>query len=231
MRAPAVLHARAIESVCSRLSTVQGPAITTGRFPPTVTPPAITGRVLNGAACSGCEERVTRRGGRAGIIAVISSTANQMSVAVAPDLKCNKPIAVSVEGEESRRSPDALRRREGATGSLRTPPLQRVEQELRRVVGDGGGQAGGGPKEPPVARFERGPHPVPFRRDDGDKQPLGRGARLGREGRRGEPHRAGERAREPHHAKRAGEAAGRNRVEPDEDRVGMNRGDEIPQGR
>src|SRR5450759_824256 len=155
MRAPAFLHARAIESVCSRLSTVQGPAITTGRSPPTVTPPAITGRVLNGAASSGCEERVTRSRGRAGIIAVISSTANQMSVAVAPDLKCNKPIALSVEGEESRRSPDALRRREGATGSLRTLPLQRIEQELRRH------------------RPRRGAHLARFGSEDGDEQSLG----------------------------------------------------------
>src|ERR1035437_10180903 len=169
MRAPAALHARAIESVCSRLSTVQGPAITTGRSPPTVTPPAITGRVLNGATYSGCEERVTRSGGRAGIIAVISSTANQMSVALASNLKCKKPIALSVEGEESRRSPDALRRREGGTGPLRPPSPEPLEQELRRVVGDGRSQAGGGPEEPPVARFERGPHPVPVGRDDGDE--------------------------------------------------------------
>src|ERR1035437_5552340 len=208
MRAPAVLHARAIESVCSRLSTVQGPAITTGRSPPTVTPPAITGRVLNGAAYSGCEERVTRRGGRAGIIAVISSTANQMSVAIAPDLKCNKPIAVSVEGEESRRSPDALRRREGATGSLRTPPPERIEQELRRVMGDGRVQAGGGPEEPPVARFERSPHPVPAApagHPGGPSGPRRQRRRVRPEHRGGERLGAGVRPRETRPAKRAGE--------------------------
>src|SRR5450759_1191416 len=230
MRAPAALHARAIDSVCTRISTVAGTDMTTGSSPPTVTPPAITGLVLDGAACSGCEERVTRRGGRAGNMDMISSTAKQMSAAIAPDLKCNKPIAVSVEGEETRRSPDVLRRREGATGSLHTLPLQRVEQELRRVVRDGGGRAGGDPEKPPVAQFERGPHPVPFGCDDGDEKPLGGGARLGREGRRGEPHRAGEQAREPRRAKRAGEAAGRNRVEPDEDRVWTYRGDDISQG-
>src|ERR1035437_6758990 len=163
MRAPAALHARAIESVCSRLSTVQGPAITTGRSPPTVTPPAITGRVLNGATYSGCEERVTRSGGRAGIIAVISSTANQMSVAVASNLKCNKPIALSVEGEESRRSPDALRRREGATGSLRTPSPERIEQELRRVVGDGRRPGGGRPGGPAGSPIRTRPPPRPRR--------------------------------------------------------------------
>src|ERR1035437_5497286 len=126
MRAPAALHARAIESVCSRLSTVQGPAITTGRSPPTVTPPAITGRVLNGATYSGCEERVTRSGGRAGIIAVISSTANQMSVAVASNLKCNKPIALSVEGKEPGRPREAPRGREGATAPPPPPPPERI---------------------------------------------------------------------------------------------------------
>src|SRR5512140_1953912 len=111
MPAPAAFTARAIASVCARLSTVQGPAMTTVRPSPMVTGPAFTGRVFSWA-----EERETLRGGWAGFIARTPwrlgggvapapprmSEADEVAGAVPAGFERDDPVPEPVEGEGAR---------------------------------------------------------------------------------------------------------------------------------